>query len=184
MREPSELEGAVLGILANEGPCTAYAVRSRFLASPSPQWSGSAGAIYPLMQRLERQRLVASQAQRGTRRKGRLYSLTARGRRLLGVWLAPPLPAWVVGVPPDPLRTRVGFFAALAPGERRAFLVEARRGVDEQLRTIRLDVKESGKAGDTWHHLVARGALAALRARKAWLAEVELTLRQPDRKPR
>ena len=58
-RTTSELEGAVLGVIWQEGPCTAYTIRKQFVASPSPQWSGSAGAIYPLVRRLEKKRLLA-----------------------------------------------------------------------------------------------------------------------------
>lgn len=171
MKMPSEMEGAVLGLIAQEGPCTAYAVRARFLASPSPQWSGSAGAIYPLVARLERRGLLSSRAQRTTRRRARLHSLTPAGRRLLRAWLAPPLPAWVAGVPPDPLRTRLGFFAFLSPGERRTFVREAYQRVEVQIRAVRQDLEEARQAGDPWRRLVARGALASLRARRAWLRE-------------
>lgn len=175
MRQLSELEGAVLGIIGLEGPCTAYAVRARFLASPSPQWSGSAGAIYPLVERLERRGLLSSKAQKGTRRKGRLYALAPAGRRTLRAWLAPPLPGWALGVPPDPLRTRLGFFHVLSPGERQAFVQEAREGVSLQIRAIREDLKSCRDAAP-WRRLVARGALASLKARQAWLREVAAAL--------
>jgi DNA-binding PadR family transcriptional regulator len=52
------LEGCVLGILWERGPCTAYAARKVLRESPSPYWSGSAGAVYPLLARLEGRRLV------------------------------------------------------------------------------------------------------------------------------
>jgi DNA-binding PadR family transcriptional regulator len=169
MRPPSELEGAVLGIIRQAGSCTAYAVRSHFLASPSPQWSGSAGAIYPLMERLERRGLIRSKAQTATRRNGRLYSLTPRGSRLLAEWLAPPLPDWVVGVPPDPLRTRVGFLGILPPAERQAFVAGALAGVEAHMRIVHSDLERRRADRSPWERLTARGALAMLKARRAWL---------------
>ncbi len=49
----SELEAVVLGLVWSDGPCTAYAVRRTVQASLSAQWSGSAGAVYPAVARLE-----------------------------------------------------------------------------------------------------------------------------------
>ena len=49
--DTTELEAAVLGVVWQDGPCTPYAIRQHFLESPAPRWSGSAGAIYPLVRR-------------------------------------------------------------------------------------------------------------------------------------
>lgn len=179
---PSELEGAVLGIVAREGPCTAYAVRKRFQASPSPQWSGSAGAIYPLVERLVERGWLRSRAQTSDRRKGRLYSLTPAGRSRLTAWLAPPLGPEVTGVPPDPLRTRLSFLAVLPAAARRAFVEEALAGNRAALQAARADLREARKGPDPWRRLVARGALAALRARKGWLEVVRRSLARPKPK--
>jgi hypothetical protein len=48
-RRLSELEAAVLGLVWSDGPCTAYAVRRTVQNSLSTQWSGSAGAVYPVV---------------------------------------------------------------------------------------------------------------------------------------
>src|SRR5262245_13459166 len=48
-RNLTELEGTALGVIWAGQPCTPYRVRRVFLDSPSPSWSGSAGAIYPLI---------------------------------------------------------------------------------------------------------------------------------------
>src|SRR5690242_14236558 len=94
-RPLSDLEGCVLGCLWKHGASTPYAVRRMFLDSPSSHWSGSAGAVYPLLERLERGGLVASRhAPRGAR-DGWTYSLTAAGRRRLRAWLEPPFAAEV-----------------------------------------------------------------------------------------
>ena len=178
-KKTSELEGAVLGMIWQEGPCTAYAVRRRFMDSPSPQWSGSAGAIYPLVKRLEQRRLLTSRTLTGTRRGGRLYSLTAAGGKLLRVWIAPARDPVITGVPPDPLRTRMGFLGALTPAERRKFIREALAGNKAQIEATQADLRGSRREDDLWRFLVARGAITSLKARQAWLEEVKRALGKP-----
>jgi DNA-binding PadR family transcriptional regulator len=58
----SEMEGCVLALIWSGGPLMPYAIRQVFRKSPSPQWSGSAGSIYPLVDRLERRALIRSAA--------------------------------------------------------------------------------------------------------------------------
>src|SRR5262249_54368955 len=124
-RELTELEGAVLGVIRAKGPCTPYAVRREFQKSLTPYWSGRAGALYPLVARLMRRRLLRAVRATGDGRGGTLYTLTAAGDRALRQWLAPPLSPLILGAPPDPIRTRVGFLGLLSPEERHAFLTDA-----------------------------------------------------------
>ena len=58
----TELEATVLGELSIQQPCTAYAIRRAFAQSPTPTWSGSAGTIYPVLERLLRRKLVRAPA--------------------------------------------------------------------------------------------------------------------------
>src|SRR5262245_54984843 len=167
----TELEGAVLGTLRQHGPCTPYRIRRVFLDSPSPYWSGSAGAIYPLMLRLERQGLIRSKPDTAGRREGRLYSLTAAGVRAIRQWLEPPWPPLVTGVPADPLRTRVSLLDALSPAARARFFREAIAAIDQDIRDHLDDRKRGRHASQPFEAAVARGALAMLRARRRWLAE-------------
>ena len=53
----SEIEACVLALVSVDGPATPYAIRKVFLNSPNPQWSGSAGTIYPLIGRLLRRKI-------------------------------------------------------------------------------------------------------------------------------
>jgi DNA-binding PadR family transcriptional regulator len=147
-------------------------VRKNFMNSPSPQWSGSAGAIYPLIKRLQARDFLRSRQQVPAGRRGRLYQLTPRGWRSLKEWLEPPLPDWVVGVPMDALRTRVGFFELLSPAGRTVFLEEARAKLQVHLHNVRQDCRRSRGQTDPFDYLVARGALAVLLAREAWLKDV------------
>lgn len=121
-RATSDLEGCVLGYLAKHGPSTPYAVRRSFLDSRSSHWSGSAGAVYPLLERLERSGLVESaHAGRGDRDAWR-YALTPAGRRALLAWIGPPFGVDVVSIPPDPLRTRLYFLSRVPEAQRKAWI--------------------------------------------------------------
>jgi len=53
-------------------------------------WTISYPQIYPVLQRLERQGLIAGRADRTSRRRRKLYRLTPAGERALEPWLAAP----------------------------------------------------------------------------------------------
>jgi len=172
----SELEHVVLGVVWREQPCTAYAVRKVFLCSPSSHWSGSAGAIYPLMKRLERAGLLRSNPYRGDKRRSRLYRLTPNGRKRLRNWLRPPLPPGPALMNIDPVRVRVSFFGALTHRERLTAVREAQASLREQLRHIPAKIPAQNGEDALYDDLVNRGALLSIRAQLAWLKEVEKTL--------
>jgi DNA-binding PadR family transcriptional regulator len=171
----TELEGGVLALIRLRGPCTPYAIRKEFLASSTPYWSGSAGAIYPLFRRLRQRRLIRTSRSTGDGRNGRLYTLTAAGTRALDIWLRPPLSPSVIGSPPDPIRTRVGFFGILSSRSRQAFVREARLSLQAQLKNLAAELKAS--PFDPFDHLAQRGRYLAMKARLAWVNEVAAELR-------
>lgn len=174
-RALSELEGCVLGHLWKHGPATAYAVRKELLDSPSWHWSGSAGAIYPLLERLEKRKLVASREGARGDRAHWAYGLTAAGRRALLAWLAPDLAHDIISVAPDPLRTRMYFLGALPARQRTAFLAAAREKLLQHIKEI-----EAMPRSDQYDDLAIRGAVRAARARIAWLKDVDRLLGKPD----
>lgn len=167
----SELEGCVLGVIAGAGSATPYAVRRELRESPSSHWSASAGAVYPLVRRLEGARLIAADKAPLDSRGGRSYSLTPAGKRALRAWLVSGGPA---GLPPDPLRTRVAFLGMLAPREARAFVTAALDHVRRE--QAALTSFAAASRGNCLDYFVARGAVLALRARAAWLREVQRAL--------
>jgi DNA-binding PadR family transcriptional regulator len=170
-RAASELEGVVLGHLWKHGSCTAYSVRKEMLDSPSSHWSGSAGAIYPLLARLERQGLVLSRRAALGRRDASAYELTPLGTRRFLSWLGPPFDRDVVSIAVDPLRTRIHFLGALGSRGRSAFFARARAELERHLGDLMV-----APAADTFDLLSRSGALRLTRARIAWLAEVERAL--------
>jgi DNA-binding PadR family transcriptional regulator len=174
-RQLSEIEACVLALVSVEGPATPYAIRKVFLSSPSPQWSGSAGTIYPLIERLARRKLIRSKVFLKGKRRGQQISLTDAGSKALRLWLAVPVPAWVAGVPPDPLRTRIRFLDAINPSQRRAFLRDAHRRTQAHLRAVEADCERRRPKGG-FQYLIARGALLSMQSRCAFLREVAESL--------
>jgi DNA-binding PadR family transcriptional regulator len=168
-RALTELEGAVLGTIRLKGPCTPYAVRREFRSSLTPYWSGSAGAIYPVVARLARRRLVRAVRPTGDGRGGVLYAVTAAGDRALRQWLGPPLSPLTTGTPPDPIRTRVGFLGLLPPVERLAFLSAAADAIAAELATLSAAV--TAPETDPHDRLALRGSCLAMEARLAWVRE-------------
>jgi PadR family transcriptional regulator AphA len=171
-RDLTELEGCVLGLFWERGPCTPYAIRKEFLASLSPYWSGSAGAIYPLIERLDRRRLIRAASGAQGPRRSKHYSLTPAGRQALRRWLGPPLTETTLGIPPDPLRTRMQFLGALPHPRKMSLLREAEAGLRMHVSRVEENCERSRRAGETYEWLIARGAARMLRARLEWIREV------------
>ncbi len=171
-RDITDLEGSVLGVVGVRGPCTPYAVRKEFQRSATPYWSGSAGAIYPVIERLSQRKLIKAVSTTDDGRAGKLYALTAKGKKVLKNWLYPAETSQLVGTPPDPLRTRIEFMEMLGPEKRKQFLIEVRSGLEEQLRKV----KEKGDENDSSNYLEylsVRGGIIAAEARLNWISEVE-----------
>lgn len=167
MRALSELEGCVLGILWKRGARSAYAVRREMLDSPSTHWSGSAGAIYPLLERLRKREWVRSRTASQGDRESTVYGITRAGRERLLAWIEPPFEPDVVSIAMDPLRTRVHFLGALPPARRRAFLRQARAELVRHLEEL-----ASEPVTDEFDRQALRGGLRVTRARIAWLDEL------------
>jgi DNA-binding PadR family transcriptional regulator len=174
-RPLTELEGTVLGVVWARQPCTPYRVRREFLDSPSPYWSGSAGAIYPLIERLEAAGLISGTERATGARVGREYRVTAAGRRALRRWVGPPLDDVVIGVPPDPLRARIAFMNILPAAEQQAMLREIETRMRGQLARARRSLAAGDPGGHTFD-LMARGAVAMLQTRVEWIASVRRAL--------
>ena len=159
-RQLSELEGCILGHLGKHGACTAYAVRRSFLVSLSSHWSGSAGAVYPALARLEERGLVSSRRAPQGGREAWKYDLTSSGRTRLRAWLEPPFLSTVVSVPPDPLRTRLHFLGLMTPSKRKAFFAAALDGLRRHQAAL-----ERESIDDPYDEASRAAASAVMRAR-------------------
>jgi DNA-binding PadR family transcriptional regulator len=171
-RNLSELEVVILGLIGADGPCTAYAIRQTLKESLSPQWSGSAGAVYPAVTRLEERGLIRSREQVTGRRRSLALGLTQKGKRTLAGWLGSPVDSMILGVPADPLRTRLRFLKLLPLEAQIGFLNEAIEFIKFDQTRIQKDIRERTKSGDPYQVAMARGALHASRARQRMITEL------------
>lgn len=175
-RRHSELECFTLGLIWRHGPCSAYDVRMLMQDSPSTQWSASAGAIYPLIRRLEREKLVAGRDEPHGRRARRVFRATPAGIRVLRDWIGPPLAAEAITVAYDPLRSRARFLSVL-PARSRARWVEAALGaLDEVARRVKAWDEKYGGRRDAIGAAITRSGELDLSSRRAWLRALERAL--------
>jgi DNA-binding PadR family transcriptional regulator len=124
-RRHSDLECHCLGVIWKRGPMSVYSLRKAFLQCPGQQWSGSAGAMYPLVQRLERQELIAAATIAHGRRKSTEYAITRKGLAVLREWVSPPFSPDVVAMSLDPLRSRMLYLDVIDEPQRRAWFERA-----------------------------------------------------------
>ena len=172
-RALSELEAVTLGCIERNQPCTAYAVRRHFLQSPASHFSGSAGAIYPLVRRLAKAGLLASESATTGRRRALAYRLTATGMAALRDWLRTTLdPSAAFTI--DPLRTRILFLSALTPAEQRRWLDVAEAALRAQLPLLADLLNE--RQDDPYLRLAHDNARREARVRLAWLRQARSVL--------
>lgn len=154
----TDLEGAVLAEIAKRGTATSYIVARAFAASPSEYWSGSVGAVYPLVKRLSARGLLVSQADSDGKRARLDYQLTEPGRAALEDWLLDAKRASGMGF--DPLRTRLVHLDLVDVERRQQFLAGVRAHSADFASTSKPPSGRFGaKIHDSW-----------LKARARWLA--------------
>ncbi|MBY0422267.1 MAG: PadR family transcriptional regulator [Parvularculaceae bacterium] len=144
---------------------TAYAIARDFADSPSEFWSGSAGAVYPMIRRLTERGLLESITGADGKRAKTQYRLTAEGRAAMEAWLLDAERAAGFGF--DPLRTRM-MFLSLVPGHRRDAFLER---VEEHIKSKQAKNGFPGKDDPERNHVTR------LRARISWIATLR---RKPD----
>ena len=171
----SHLAYIALGVISKEQPCTAYAVMRMFQTSGSTYFSGSAGAIYPLLKRLEAAGLVKAKRSKAGSRSRRHYRLTDAGKRALKRWLCAPIPEEDVAFTVDLLRTRVLFFDALSKRDKTRFVANAR-----ELLTARIERRKAQlsapRGADRLARLALKSVIIADQGRLKWLNLLEREL--------
>lgn len=154
------MEGAALAVLAREGQCTSYRIARAFADSPSEFWSGSVGAVYPMLKRLQARGLISAKAGVDGARVRTSYALTRPGRAAFEGWLLNVERATGLGF--DPLRTRAMELDLVSAAAARKFLRAA------LARTKALI--EDGT--DDWRTCEGAVRAAWLQARATWLEAV------------
>jgi len=143
--ERTTLEYALLGLI-REKPRSGYELRKVFVETAMAGYSGSPGAIYPALRRLEADGLIVGTARPGgPGRPGREFRLTPAGEAVLQKWLALPVTRDDVALRLDVLMLRFAFlgfadspdrtlvFLERLEAELESFLVE----LEQQLEAIR-----------------------------------------------
>jgi DNA-binding PadR family transcriptional regulator len=174
----SDLEMAILGVIWKRAPCTAYVVAREFSGSPSSHWRGSAGAVYPAIERMHRLGLIKQRRDVRLGRPCSLLSLSARGLARLRAWLAPPLDEAAATITHDPVRTRTFFLAALPPDQQRQFLEDAERQLQAQIPVLEAEIDRYRQSGDWFSEQAQKGTLHVMAGRLAWLREFRAGLEE------
>jgi DNA-binding PadR family transcriptional regulator len=173
------MEHCVLGVVWMLQPCTGYAVRKVFLESFSSAYSGSAGAIYPLLSRMLTNEFLSAESVLTGKRKASMHSLTASGEEALVGWLGEtPQPEDTVEM--DPIRIKLRFLGAL-PCENRGEVIDQ---LITQMQRSKATIEEYESnpevqfADDPFFHEAMRFALHTHDARIAWLQENRASIQQ------
>jgi DNA-binding PadR family transcriptional regulator len=149
MSRLTDLEGAALAEFAKRGPTTSYAVTRTFRESPSEFWSGSAGAVYPMVRRLEKRGLLKSETAEQGRRERKDYSITHLGKAALEQWLLDGERAAGLGF--DPLRTRLIYLDLVTPAQRDGLLDDVRaRHREAASKKVWVDFPLGRKVHESW----------------------------------
>ncbi len=121
-RTLSALELAVLGLLSRS-PASGYDIRKMFAESPMGHFSGSPGAIYPVLNRLvARGLLKASMDLRNAMRPRRLFTPSPEGEKAFEAWLRAPVTREDVVHGVETLTLRFAFLSELEAPATRTFL--------------------------------------------------------------
>ncbi|MFD1788260.1 PadR family transcriptional regulator [Sphingomonas floccifaciens] len=129
----TELEGAILSEIHHRGADTAFKVRRAFQNSPSHEWSGSAGAVYPAIRRLTGHGLIAADTS-STGRRTSILTLTEKGSVKLNEWISDVDRAASLGL--DPFRLRSGLWDHLPPQQRLLGLKALFTKIERQLEEL------------------------------------------------
>lgn len=130
----TELRFLILGLLARE-PRSAYALGRALAQMPTTGFSGSPGAVYPAVRALEREGLLTGRNRASKDARGRVYALTAGGRRVLGDWLRGPVSSTDLLRSPGTVLLRLSFLGQ--KGERARFKHRIARSARDALKTVR-----------------------------------------------
>ena len=130
----TELEGAVLSEIHHRGALTAFKVRKAFQDSPSIEWSGSSGAVYPAIRRMTESGLIQEKLMAQARKVNHL-ALTQTGIDALNQWIVAPQRATSVGL--DPFRLRAGLWPHLPAEVRKEGLQRVKGEIESEVEHLR-----------------------------------------------
>ena len=176
----SELEGVAIGIIQKQQPCTAYSIRMKLQKSPSSHWRGSAGSIYPLLDRLEGEGLVTSQQDTQGKRGRKLLSTTEKGKMALVTWIKNLQQDDLIADVFDPVRSRIFYLDAMSDKQQLEFAKQTLAALEGHLNQAEAYLAQRPIANDLSEHLGALGGFVNAQSRVALIKEVlKLLGKQP-----
>ncbi|HKE34908.1 MAG TPA: PadR family transcriptional regulator [Candidatus Acidoferrum sp.] len=145
MKTISMLGYAILGLLHQQAR-SGYDLRKIFANTPMGTFSDSPGAIYPALQRLEKQGLLRGQLHPSSgRRRRRVFRATASGKRSFKTWQTKSISADDIIHRLDELMLRFGFMDETAgPAHSVRFLRSLTRELRRYTPSLRQFLKANG----------------------------------------
>jgi len=171
------LEYALIGLI-RQMPRSGYELRKVFVETAMAGYSGSPGAIYPALRRLEADGLIQGTKQPGERgRPRREYRLTPAGEAVLQEWLAQPVTRDDVALRLDELMLRFAFLAYAADSTRRT--LEFLESLEAHLEALLVDLHQQIEAVDaasrhvpiTHARLALEAGISSIADRLRWARE-------------
>jgi DNA-binding PadR family transcriptional regulator len=126
------LRHALLGLLADR-PMSGYELAQRFEASVGATWSAGHSQIYPELNRLADEGLIATDGEPGPRGR-KTYKITGDGRAAVRAWLSETEPDRTVR---DEAALRTFFLWLMEPDDARAHVESELHAAQEALSTLR-----------------------------------------------
>lgn len=174
----SPVTGALLGFLL-ERPSYGYELAQRINERMGPSWHLATSSIYPVLDRLESERLIRRSVKelpgRARQRERVTYHATTEARQAFEQWMSRP-------VRKEPIRTELLAKIAVSRPQDAPLLLAAldeyERACLEMLEAAGADERSSGRWSTLLVELVDEAADQHLRADLAWVAFARLGIRE------
>ncbi|MEN8145187.1 MAG: PadR family transcriptional regulator [Gemmatimonadota bacterium] len=176
VEQRSTLEYALLGLIRG-APQSGYDLRKVFEETAMAGYSGSPGAIYPALRRLEHSGLIEGDVPDDTRRRRKEFRLTERGRAVLLDWLALPVTHDDVALRFPELMLR---FVFLSFDESDSLTLRFLERLESHLGEYIADLKVQREQLPLTMHgrLALEGGIASSEARHRWALEAQESFRR------
>ncbi|XXF75227.1 PadR family transcriptional regulator [Myxococcaceae bacterium GXIMD 01537] len=181
MARENTCQFAVLGMLCRE-PMSGYGLRQAIEQSVGHFWQESYGNLYPTLERMEGEGLVALDREEHSPggRVRKVYRVTAEGRRALAEWLRRPV---VPHVERNELLLKLFFGGRVGPEASLEHVARSRAEAEALLAALRSldeDVRRSreGHPELPYWHLSIRAGLLGLEAHLRWCDEAREVLQR------
>jgi DNA-binding PadR family transcriptional regulator len=176
---PTSLGYALLGLLHQE-PRSGYDLRKIFETTPMGHYSGSPGAIYPALRRLEQQGFIEGQVDRTTSLRPRqVFHPTKAGTENFRKWLAQGVQREDVIWRLEELMLRFAFHSFLGSNTAsREFLTSFEAEVDGYIKELRQQLKMVPTATPIHGKLALESGIEQYLAHRRWARKALVHLQE------